>query len=90
VFEDRQKRIPTAELNEFFQPIIHEHTPPAVKGKEIKINYISQVKSRPPVFAFYSNFPDLIMESYKRFLENKLRQKYGFSGVPVLMSFRKK
>ncbi len=90
VFEDRQKRIPTPELNDFFQPIIHDNTPPAVKGREIKINYITQVKARPPVFAFYTNHPDLLMESYKRFLENKLRQKYGYVGVPVKLSFRKK
>jgi len=90
VFEERQKRIPTSELNDFFQPIIQENTPPAVKGREIKINYITQVKSRPPVFAFYTNHPDLLMESYKRFLENKLRKKYSFIGVPVKLSFRKK
>ncbi len=90
VYEERKKRIATSELNDFFLPLIQEKTPPATKGKEIKINYVAQVKAEPPVFAFYSNHPDLITESYKRFLENKLREKYGFIGVPVTMSFRKK
>ncbi len=90
VYEERKKRIPTSELNDFFLPLIQEKTPPATKGKEIKINYVTQVKSEPPVFAFYSNFPELIVDSYKRFLENRLRAQYGFKGVPVLLSFRKK
>ena len=90
VFAERQKRISTSELNDFFLPLIQAKTPPATKGKEIKINYVSQVKAAPPVFAFYSNFPDLIVESYKRFLENQLRAKYGFIGVPITLSFRKK
>ncbi len=90
VYEERKKRVPTSELNDFFLPMIKEKTPPATKGKEIKINYVAQVNAEPPVFAFYSNHPDLITESYKRFLENKLRRKYGFKGVPVTMSFRKK
>ena len=90
VYEERKKRVPTAELNDFFLPMIKDKTPPAVKGKEIKINYVAQVNAEPPVIAFYSNHPDLITESYKRFLENKLREKYGFVGVPVTMSFRKK
>jgi len=90
VYEERKKRIPTSDLNNFFLPLIDEKTPPAERGKDIKINYITQVKAEPPVFAFYSNFPDLIVESYRRFLENRLRKQYGFKGVPVLLSFRKK
>lgn len=90
VYEERQKRISTSELNDFFLPLIKEKTPPAARGKEIKINYVSQVKTKPPVFVFYSNYPDLIIESYQRFLENRLRAKYGFIGAPVIMSFRKK
>lgn len=90
VYEERQKRISTSELNDFFLPLIKEKTPPAARGKEIKINYVSQVKTKPPVFVFYSNYPDLIIESYQRFLENRLRAKYGFTGAPVIMSFRKK
>ncbi len=90
VYKERQKRVQTSEINDYFLPLIKENTPPATKGKDIKINYIAQVNAEPPVFAFYSNFPDLITESYKRFLENKLRDKYGFIGVPISLSFRKK
>ncbi len=90
VYEERRKRISTSELNNYFLPLIKQNTPPAIKGKEIKINYVTQVKSNPPIFVFYSNHPKLIVESYHRFLENKLRAKYNFNGVPVLISFREK
>ncbi|MBN2424659.1 MAG: ribosome biogenesis GTPase Der [Calditrichaceae bacterium] len=90
VYEERKKRIPTSELNDFFLPLIKANTPPAVKGKEIKINYVTQVQANPPVIVFYGNHPELIVESYQRFLENQMRRKFGFSGVPLLISFRKK
>jgi len=90
IYFERQKRISTSELNNYFIPIFKSHTPPATQGKEIKINYVSQVKSKPPLFVFYSNFPDLIAEHYKRNIENRLRNKYGFKGVPLSLSFRKK
>ncbi len=84
------KTIPTRELNDYFLPLIKETQPPAVKGKEIKINYITQIRAGFPLFAFYSNHPHLISENYRRFLENKIRERYGFVGVPVTLSFRKK
>jgi GTP-binding protein len=90
VYEERKKRIPTSELNTFFEPLVKMTTPPAVQGREIKINYITQIKSEPPLFAFYSNYPELIADHYKRFLENKLREQYGYKGVPLTFSFRKK
>jgi len=90
VYEKRMIRIPTAELNDYFEPILKSTTPPATRGREIKINYVTQVKAEPPIFAFYSNYPDLIADHYKRFLENKLREKYDFEGVPVTFSFRNK
>ena len=90
VYEERKRRIPTSELNNYFEPILKTTTPPATHGKEIKINYITQVKSEPPVFVFYSNYPELIADHYKRFLENKLREKYPFKGVPLTFSFRNK
>jgi len=90
VYEQKLKRIPTSELNNFFEPILAKTTPPATRGKEIKIKYITQVKSNPPVIAFYSNYPDLIVAHYKRFLENRLREKFGFTGVPLTLSFRDK
>ncbi len=90
VYENRKKVIPTSELNTYFSEVIRANMPPAVKGKEIKINYITQIRTYFPLFAFFSNHPNLITENYKRFLENKLRERYGFEGVPVIISFRKK
>ena len=90
VYEARRARIPTSDLNAYFGPIIHNTTPPATRGREIKINYVTQLKSAPPLFAFYGNHPELIADHYKKFLENKLREKYNFKGVPVTLSFRKK
>jgi GTP-binding protein len=90
VFRERQKRIPTAELNEYLLSVIAKTTPPAIMGKEIKIKFISQLKTAPPLFALYGNHPDLIAEHYQRFLENKLREKFGFTGVPIRLIFKKK
>jgi GTP-binding protein len=90
IYDERKRRVPTSQLNEFFEPIFRTTTPPAVRGKEIKLNYVTQVKSDPPLFAFYSNFPALISDNYRRFLENKLREHFGFQGVPISISFRKK
>jgi len=90
VYNDRKKRITTSHLNDYFGPVLAKTPPPAIKGKEIKIMYISQVKYNPPLFVFYSNYPHLIADHYKRFIENKLREKFGFVGVPLTLSFRKK
>lgn len=90
VYEERNKRIKTSELNKVLFPIVKETPPPAVSGKEIKIKYVTQVKTSPPVFAFFANFPDDIPEHYKRFLENKIRQHFGFVGVPLTIVFKKK
>jgi GTP-binding protein len=90
VYEERRKRVTTSVLNDYFLPLIQQFSPPATHGKEIKINYVTQLQANPPLFAFYSNNPKLIPDSYKRFLENKLREQFGFAGVPLLISFRKK
>ncbi len=90
VYQERIKRIPTSELNDFFLPLVQTNLPPAVRGKEIKINYVTQARANPPLIVFFSNHPDLIMDSYKRFLENKLREQFGFKGVPLKVVFRKK
>ena len=90
VYQERKKRIATSELNEFFLPLVKNQMPPAVRGKEIKINYVTQARANPPLIAFFSNHPDLIVDSYKRFLENKLRERFGFKGVPLKIVFRKK
>jgi GTP-binding protein len=90
VFQNRQRRIPTHELNEFILPIIENQPPPATKGKYIKIKFVTQLPTRYPSFAFFCNLPQYVRESYKRFLENKLRERYPLSGVPVEIYFRKK
>ena len=61
-----------------------------MKGKEIKINYVTQIPARYPLFALFCNHPKLITENYRRFLENQIRDKYGFEGAPIVLSFRKK
>jgi GTP-binding protein len=90
VYLERGRRIATSELNKYFQPIFAQKTPPAIQGKEIKINYVTQLNKKTPFFIFYSNYPQLIADHYKRFLENKLREKFGFSGVPIVLLFRRK
>jgi len=88
--DERNKKIKTSELNNFFEPIMKQTTPAAVGGKEIKIKYITQVKTSPPVFAFFCNHPNLIKSNYKAFLEKKIREQYGFFGVPITIVFREK
>lgn len=90
VFEERKKRIGTNELNGALLEEIEKTPPPAVRGHDLRINYITQVKTEPPVFAFFSNFPDEIPSSYKRFLERTLRKHFGFEGVTVSFIFRRK
>lgn len=90
VFQNRKKRISTSGLNELLLPYIEQYPPPAVKGKHVKIKYITQLASSTPTFAFFCNLPQYIQESYKRFLENKLRENFDFTGVPVRIFFRKK
>ncbi|HEY6171868.1 MAG TPA: ribosome biogenesis GTPase Der [Candidatus Kapabacteria bacterium] len=90
IFADRKKRIDTSDLNEFLLPEIAKIPPPSVQGRDLRINYITQVKVEPPVFAFFSNYPALIPESYKRYLERKLRERYELKGVPISFIFRKK
>lgn len=90
IHEERSKKVKTSELNDYFEPILQTTTPPAVAGKEIKIKYVTQLKARPPVFAFYCNHPQLIRQNYRQFLENKLRERFGFLGVPLTVVFRRK
>lgn len=90
VYDNIQRRITTSELNEFFQELIQRNPPPSLKGKTIKIKYITQLPTKCPSFAFFCNLPQYVPDSYKRFLENKLRQKYNYTGVPVRIYFRKK
>ncbi len=90
VFQNRIQRIPTSELNEFCLGIIERTPPPANKGKYIRIKFVTQLPTHAPAFAFFCNLPQYVPESYKRFLENKLRAHYNFEGVPIRIFFRKK
>jgi len=90
VHEERNKTIKTSELNDAILPEIQNNPPSSSSGSEIKINYITQVKTRPPVIVFFTNNPKLIQESYKRFLERRIRNVFGFTGVPISLQFRKK
>lgn len=90
VYENRTKKISTSVLNEVMQEIILATPPPALKGKYIRIKYIQQLPTHSPAFAFFCNLPQYVPESYKRFLENRLREKFDFCGVPIRIYFRKK
>ena len=90
VFDEGQKRIPTARLNEFLQEVLSRKHPPARQRKFIKINYITQTEIAPPTFVVFSNNPKLIDKSYIAFLDNQIRKEFGFSGVPIRLKFRRK
>lgn len=90
VFNNRQMKIKTSELNDFLLPIIENNPPPATKGKYIKVKFITQLPTHFPAFAFFCNLPQYVKDPYKRFLENKLRDQYNLSGVPIEIFFRKK
>ncbi len=90
VYENRLRKIPTSEFNEVMLDIVHATPPPAVKGKYIKIKYCQQLPTHAPAFVFFCNLPQYIGDSYKRFVENKLRERYDFYGVPIKIFFRKK
>ncbi|MEY3085624.1 MAG: hypothetical protein RL037_1804 [Bacteroidota bacterium] len=90
VFENRVHKIPTKELNDVMLEIINTTPPPAMKGKYIKIKFVQMLPTHAPTFAFYCNLPQYIQESYKRFLENRIREKFNFEGVPIKVFFRKK
>jgi len=90
VHENRRKKIPTSKLNEVMLEIITRNPPPSVKGKYIKVKFVSQLPTHTPTFAFYCNLPQYVKEPYKRFLENKLRENFDFTGVPIQLFMRKK
>jgi GTP-binding protein len=90
VGKDRTMRIPTSRLNEFLQEAMEAHQPPAYRGLPVKIKFVTQVRDTPPVIAFFANHPDGVQESYKRFLENRLRTIYPFTGVPLTLVFKQK
>lgn len=90
VYKNRSKRIKTRVLNDTMLPIIEQTPPPAYKGKYVKIKFITQLPTPQPQFAFFCNLPQYIRDPYKRFLENKLREHFDFTGVPVSIYMRKK
>jgi GTP-binding protein len=90
VHENRTRKIATSKLNEIMLDIINATPPPAIKGKYIKIKYVQQLPTHSPAFAIFCNLPQYVPESYKRFLENRLREQFDFAGVPVKIFFRKK
>ena len=90
VYESRRRRISTSELNDYILPIIENTPPPATKGKYIKIKYATQLPTPTPQFAFFVNLPQYLKEPYRRFIENKLREQWDFSGVPIQIYFRAK
>ena len=90
VFKNRARKISTSELNDFILPLIESNPPPAWKGKYIKIKYATQLPIAYPAFAVFCNHPQYVRDAYKRFLENKLREKFNFTGVPFEIYFRQK
>ncbi len=90
VYENRTRKIPTSKLNETMLEVVNKNPPPALKGKWIKIKFVTQLPTHAPSFAFFCNLPQYVKEPYKRFLENKLREKFNFSGVPIQIFMRKK
>lgn len=90
VADERRKRIPTSELNEVVQRAIQRNQPPAWGGRQVKIKYATQVRAAPPVFAFFCNHPQGVKESYRRYLENRIREAFGFEGVPLTLSLKEK
>ena len=90
VYENYSRKVSTSKLNDEMLPEIENYPPPAWKGKYIKIKYVTQLPTRSPSFAFFCNLPQYVKEPYKRFLENKLRSKFDFSGCPIQIYLRQK
>ena len=90
VYNSRKRRVPTSELNDYILPIIEDYPPASTKGKYIRIKYATQLPTPTPQFAFFVNLPQYIKESYRRYLENKMREQWDFSGVPIQIYFRQK
>ncbi len=90
VYTNRLRKIPTSQLNEIMLRVIEEYQPPALKGKYIKIKYVTQLPVHAPAFAFFCNFPQYVKDPYKRYLENQIRKHFNFTGVPIQIFMRKK
>lgn len=90
VNESRKRKIKTSELNEVLLAAVESYAPPSVKGKYIRIKYVTQLPSRTPAFALFANLPQYIKEPYRRYIENKIRDNFDFTGVPIQIYFRQK
>jgi GTP-binding protein len=90
VYQNRTQKISTSKLNEFIHEAIERTPPPSIKGKYVKIKYVTQLPTHSPTFAFFCNLPQYIKDPYKRYLENQLRKEFDFCGVPIRLVFRKK
>lgn len=90
VYENRQQKLKTSELNRILLEAIEDYPPPSLKGKYVRIKYVTQLPTSTPSFAFYCNLPQYVKEPYKRFLENKIRENWNFTGVPIQIFMRKK
>jgi GTP-binding protein len=90
VIEERKKKISTPDMNDFVQKILKERSLPMKRGRQLKIQYALLVKSNPPVFKFFMNNPQELPPNYRRFIESKIREEFGFTGVPITMVFRQK
>jgi GTP-binding protein len=90
VNRNRTRKIPTPELNEVMLEIVRQNPPPSLKGKYIKVKYVTQLPTFTPSFAFFCNLPQYVKEPYRRFIENRMREKFEFTGIPIRIFFRKK
>ena len=90
VNQNRNRKISTSELNEVMLQVVKNNPPPALKGKYVKIKYVTQLPIYTPAFAFFCNLPQYVKDPYKRYLENRMREKFEFNGVPIRIFFRKK
>ncbi len=90
VYENRKRRITTSKLNDYFLPILTSNPPPSTKGKYIKVKYVTQIPTVTPEFVFFCNLPQYVKDPYKRFIENKLRSNWNFTGTTIQIHFRKK
>jgi len=90
VYKNRMQKIPTSKLNDLLLEATKAHHPPSYRGHEIKVKYVTQLPTHAPSFALFCNYPEHIKEPYKRYIENRIRENYNFTGVPIQIFFRKK
>jgi GTP-binding protein len=88
--QEHRKRVSTAELNRFFEEVLATHPPPTMKGRSVRIYYVTQARSRPPTFVVSCNDPERIHFSYQRYVINQIRERFGFRGTPIRMRYRGK